>query len=114
MMQIAARLTLMLLLTPMLAAAQVDTSEWLCESCPFEDGYRSDYEAGLTYVSDEDARSGSFTGYDTDGAFLNLDGDGTYSSDGYRLTWSLEDLGLDSRVIRVSNWFSNRCTSERS
>ncbi len=29
-----------LLLAPAAAFAQVDTSEWKCEYCPFEDGYR--------------------------------------------------------------------------
>lgn len=101
MMRNAAQITLLLLALPLTTLAQVDTSEWLCESCPFEDGYRSDYEVGASYVSDEDLRSGNATGYDTDGAFLNVDGDGIYASDGYRLSWRIEDLGLDSRLVSI-------------
>lgn len=84
------------------ATAQVDTSDWLCESCPFEEGYRADYEAGATYVSDDAARFGNATGYDEKGAYLNLDGEGRYANDGYRMQWYLEDLALDSRIVELS------------
>lgn len=95
------RKTSLLLLLPAVSGAQVDTSEWLCESCPFETGYRAGYEAGATLVSDEDARSGNATGYDSDGAYVNLDGAGNYVSDGYQLNWNVEDLGLDSRNLTI-------------
>jgi MtrB/PioB family decaheme-associated outer membrane protein len=83
------------------AAAEVDTSEWLCEACPFDEGYRASVDAGATYVSDEAARFGSATGYDSDGAYGNVDGHGRYVSDDYRLDWYVEDLGLDSRVFEL-------------
>jgi len=86
---------------PGLGVAQVDTSDWLCESCPFEDGYRADYEAGATYVSDDAARFGNATGYDEKGGYANLDGEGRYVNDGFRLDWFVEDLGLDSRVAEL-------------
>jgi len=92
--------TSLLLVSP-LGFAQVDTSEWLCESCPFEKGYRADYEAGATYVSDDAARFGNATGYDKQGGYLNLDGEGHYASDAHQLDWYVEDLGLDSRVAEL-------------
>ncbi|MEQ9564089.1 MAG: hypothetical protein RLN69_16330, partial [Woeseiaceae bacterium] len=60
------------LLVPCSALAQVDTSDWKCKLCPFEEGYRADYEAGATYVSDDSARFGNATGYDEKGGYLNL------------------------------------------
>ncbi len=82
-------------------AADVDTSNWLCESCPFEEGYRAEVDAGGTYVTDEAARFGNGTGYDEDGGYVNVDGYGRYAKDGYRLDWYAEDLGLDSRVFEI-------------
>ncbi len=83
------------------ASAQVDTSNWLCESCPFEDGYRATTDVGATNVSDDAARFGNATGYDKKGVYANLDGRGAWASDGYRLDWYAEDLGLASRVFRL-------------
>ncbi len=92
---------LLLLAIPLTGWAQVDTSEWLCESCPFEDGHRGNYDVGSTYVSDDAVRYGNATGYDSEGFYANIDGDGAYSSDGYRANWRIEDLGLDSRVLSM-------------
>ncbi len=96
----AAALALLIAL-PGTVHAQADTSNWECEYCPFEEGYRASYEAGATYVSDDAARFGNATGYDEKGGYANLDGEGAYASDGYRLNWYLEDLGLDSRVAEL-------------
>ena len=38
----------LVLLAPTAALAQVDTSEWECEYCPFDEGYRSKIDAGAT------------------------------------------------------------------
>lgn len=95
------QIAVLVLALPVSALAEVDVSEWLCESCPFEDGYQSNVEAGTTYVSDEDIRYGNATGYDKEGMYLNVDGDGVYTRDGYRQSWRVEDLGLDSRVVTV-------------
>jgi MtrB/PioB family decaheme-associated outer membrane protein len=91
-----------LLLAPGLALAQVDTSEWLCEACPFDDGYRGNIEAGATSVSDDAARFGNYSGLDEEGVYGDLNGQGRYASEGYRLDWTLEDLGYDSRVFELS------------
>jgi MtrB/PioB family decaheme-associated outer membrane protein len=96
------------ILLPGMTLAQVDTSEWLCQSCPFEDGYRANYEVGATFVSDDAARFGNATAYDEKGAYVNLDGDGNYAKDAYRLNWTLQDLGLSSRVFEIDGGVQGR------
>jgi MtrB/PioB family decaheme-associated outer membrane protein len=91
-----------LLLAPAISWAQVDTSDWACESCPFDAGYRANIEAGATNVSDDAARFGNYTGYDEKGGYGNLDGEGRYSNDGYRVDYVMEDLGLASRAFGLS------------
>lgn len=87
------------MLTPAAAIAQVDTSEWKCEYCPFESGYRAEYQAGAGYVSDDAFRFGNGTGLDEKGAYADLNGEGRYLNEGTEVTWYAEDLGLDSRVL---------------
>ena len=91
-----------LLLASVTGFAEVDTSDWKCEACPFDDGYRANVDAGATYVGEDGAiRFGNATGYDEKGGYANVDGHGRYVSDGYRLDWMIEDLGLDSRVFTL-------------
>ena len=90
------------LIFPAASLAQVDTSDWKCEYCPFDDGYRAQVNAGVDYVSDDAARFGNGTGYDEKGAYLDLDGAGRYRKDGTDISWYAEDLGLDSRVLSIS------------
>ena len=89
------------LIAPAAAWAQVDTSDWVCEFCPFEDGYRADYEAGGTYINEDAARFGNGTGYDEKGGYANLDGQGSYASERGQMRWYAEDLGLTSRVFEI-------------
>ena len=90
------------LLAPAAATAQVDTSDWKCEYCPFEDGYRADYAVGGSYVNDDAARFGNGTGLDEKGAYADVDGQGRLLNDGgTEVTWYAEDLGLDSRVFEL-------------
>lgn len=84
------------------ATAQVDTSEWKCELCPFASGYNAEVEAGALHVSDKAARFGNGSGLDDKGVYANLGGEGRYSKDGYRLTWTASDLALDSREFAIS------------
>ncbi|HEY5624193.1 MAG TPA: MtrB/PioB family decaheme-associated outer membrane protein, partial [Gammaproteobacteria bacterium] len=88
--------------------AQVDTSEWQCEYCPFVDGYDADIEAGATYVSDDTEQLGSGSGYDESGGYVNGDGEGLYAKEGYRLEWLAEDLGLDSRILEIEGGHPGR------
>ena len=89
------------ILVPGLALAEVDTSQWLCESCPFEKGYRAEYNAGASYVSNDAARFGNGSGYDEKGAYANVDGNGNFAKDAYRLNWTLSNLGLSSRAFEI-------------
>jgi MtrB/PioB family decaheme-associated outer membrane protein len=98
-----AKLPLLTLLATAAALAQTpDTSTWVCEFCPFEDGHRAEYEAGVSYVSDESARFGDARGYEQQGAYAALDGQGSYIADGQQVRWLAEDLALDSRYLAVS------------
>jgi len=83
------------------AQAQVDTSGWACDFCPFDEGHRAEYKIGATSVDEDSAYIGDATGYDEEGVYANVDGDGSYASGSYRLRWNLEDLGLDSRVVEI-------------
>lgn len=90
------------LLAPVATMAQVDTSDWNCEYCPFEDGYRAEYAAGGSYVNEDAARFGNGTGLDEKGGYADLDGQGrSLSESGTEVTWYAEDLGLDSRVFEL-------------
>jgi MtrB/PioB family decaheme-associated outer membrane protein len=90
------------LLIPGAGFAQVDTSAWKCEYCPFDDGYRAEVDAGALYVSDDAARFGNATGLDEKGAYVDLGGNGRYLKDGTEVSWFAEDLGTDSRALSVS------------
>jgi len=82
--------------------AAPDTSQWVCESCPFNYGLVGSIYAGTGYVSDELAEFGSFRGLDDDGFFADL---------GLDLQWRAENgnyfrargerLGLDSRDLFI-------------
>lgn len=89
------------LIAPVSESATPDTSEWKCQLCPFENGYHADIAAAASYVSEDTATFGDATGYDEKGGYLNVDGSGRYAADAYRLSWLVEDLGLDSRVVEI-------------
>lgn len=85
------------------AFAQVDTSDWNCEYCPFETGYQAEYDVGVSNVDGEDGyRFGNGTGYDEDGVYAELGFNGSHVGESTRSSWKLEDLGLDSRLIELS------------
>ena len=89
------------LIAPVAETAPPDTSNWKCNLCPFESGNQGNVMAGGSYVSDDAAKFGDASGYDEQGAYVNLDGEGSYAKDGYQLDWYAEDLGLDSRVLEI-------------
>lgn len=82
-------------------AQTVDTSEWVCEFCPFESGHRADYAAGASTVSEDSAYFDDASGYGDEGVVANVDGHGTYASENHRLEWTAEDLGLDARFAEL-------------
>lgn len=83
------------------SAQSVDTSEWVCEFCPFEKGHTADYAIGASNVSDDSAYFDDAAGYGDEGIVANIDGAGSYASDTHRLRWTAEDLGLDSRYAAL-------------
>ncbi len=89
------------LFVPTAALAQVDTSDWECEYCPFEDGYRADVDVGAVYVDEDASRFGNGTGLDEKGTYVDLSGEGSYANDGLQMRWYAQDLGLSSRVLHV-------------
>lgn len=88
--------------------AQVDTSEWICQYCPFPAGYEADVEVGAGYVTEDAFRFGNATGHDEAGGHIDLGGSGRYDNEGYRLSWFAEDLGLDSRVFEIDGGHQGR------
>jgi len=90
-------------LTSPAAMAQVDTSDWTCQYCPFDEAYRAEHTAGATAVSGNDGyRYGNGTGYDDEGAYADLGSNGKYVGDSVVATWTLQDLGIDSRSMDLS------------
>jgi MtrB/PioB family decaheme-associated outer membrane protein len=91
-------------LTPIAAVAQSappDTSDWSCQFCPFASGYEANIAVGGSYVSDDAAKFGDASGYNEEGGYVNVDGEGNYAGENYQLSWYAEDLGLDSRVFEI-------------
>ena len=89
------------LIAPVSESAPPDTSGWKCERCPFASGYQAELTTGGTYVSEDAATVGDATGYDEKGGYANVDGNGLYATGTHRLSWLVEDLGLDSRVVEI-------------
>jgi MtrB/PioB family decaheme-associated outer membrane protein len=82
----------------------VDTSEWECNFCPFEDGQvTSEAEAGSLYADGAAAHFGEFDGITEDGGYLVLDGSaGRRDEDGGFWRVSAADLGLDNRSVALA------------
>ncbi|MFY9327594.1 MAG: MtrB/PioB family decaheme-associated outer membrane protein [Georgfuchsia sp.] len=83
------------------ATGAVDTSQWVCESCKFEDSFSGTVEVGATSVSDQSAKFGDFTGLDKDGGYFIGEGSASYRNKDSGEYWKLNasNLGLDSRAI---------------
>ena len=96
------RTMIALALLPAVGMAQVDTSDWACESCPFDEGYRASIDVGAIAVDDDQARFGNYTGYDENATYASIDGYGRYNGDGYRVDYVIESLGLDARAFDMS------------
>ncbi len=92
----------MLLLAFQAGAQSFDTSEWICEFCPFQNGASSRLAVGATVASDDSAYFGDATGYDEEGVYANVDGDGVLAGETYRIRWLVEDL-----LMKVSKEISN-------
>jgi len=79
-----------------------DTSGWACKKCPFPKGYSAEAQIGAGYLDESSAKFGDYTGLDEDGAYVIAGAEGGVALEsGYRLDYSLQDLGLDSRAVAV-------------
>jgi MtrB/PioB family decaheme-associated outer membrane protein len=82
------------------AWAQVDTSQWKCESCPYPKGTTGSVDAGVGDVTDSSQKFGDYTGLNKKGGFLVLGGNvSRRGDDGYYADLTGEDLGLDNRRL---------------
>jgi MtrB/PioB family decaheme-associated outer membrane protein len=88
---------------PELEPEPPDTSEWTCDSCPFDKGTRIESEAGGAYVSDDAARAGDGIGYQESGGFLIANVDGKHiGEEGRHFEYEVDQAGLESREASVS------------
>jgi MtrB/PioB family decaheme-associated outer membrane protein len=83
------------------SAAAVDTSQWKCETCPFEKaGVSGSVDVGVIATSEESARFGDASGLKRKGAYLLADGQLRWRGEGgYSGELSAANLGLDSRQL---------------
>ncbi|MCX7140853.1 MAG: MtrB/PioB family decaheme-associated outer membrane protein [Proteobacteria bacterium] len=80
--------------------AAVDTSQWKCESCKFEQGTTGSVTMGAGAVSDNSAKFGDYTGLNRKGAYFIGDGDARYrGADGKYWNLNATNLGLDARSV---------------
>lgn len=88
---------------PTLAAEPaVDTSQWRCKYCEFEEGYSGELELGAGYVSDDSFKFGEYTGLNDEGGFFVGNGNARYrSEDATYVDLSVTDAGLDSRSLSI-------------
>jgi MtrB/PioB family decaheme-associated outer membrane protein len=84
------------------AAAEVDTSAWKCESCPFEPaGTSGSVEAGVRGVSDSSQRFGNYTGLNEQGASVAAAGNVRYrGADGTYGDFVVDDIVRDAVSLR--------------
>jgi MtrB/PioB family decaheme-associated outer membrane protein len=85
------------------AAAQADTSQWKCETCPYpKSGVTGNVDAGVIYATDDSTTFGNYTGLPDKGAYLALDGKLQYrGDDGYFADLVASDLGIDTRWLDI-------------
>ncbi|HTT09996.1 MAG TPA: MtrB/PioB family decaheme-associated outer membrane protein [Burkholderiaceae bacterium] len=92
------------------SAHAVDTSNWKCESCPFEkEQFTGTVDGGGGDVSEASAKFGDYTGLDKKGPYFVLGGTANYRGPGG--TWgsvTATDLGLDSRAVDAEGGMEGR------
>jgi len=80
----------------------VDTSNWKCKYCAFEEGFSGELEAGAGHVSGDSFKFGEYNGLQEQGGFFVGNATARYrSEDATYLDLLFYDLGLDSRSLRV-------------
>lgn len=79
---------------------EVDISKWRCRFCEFEEGWYSEIELGIGYVSDDSYKFGEYNGLHEKGAYAIVSGSARYrSDDASYLDLEVWDLGLDTRSL---------------
>lgn len=87
----------------------VDTAEWKCKYCEFEEGWYSDFTLGLTNVSDDSFKFGEYTGLVNAGNYLIGDASARYrGEDAAFLDLSVIDIGLDTRSLAIEGGTQGR------
>ena len=82
------------------AAAQADTSQWTCESCPYPKGAIGTVQAGVGYVSQDSPTFGNYTGLNQKGPYLDLGGKAAYRGEsGHYADLLASDIGIDIRSL---------------
>jgi MtrB/PioB family decaheme-associated outer membrane protein len=77
-------------------AAGVDTSDWKCESCPFQKEYEAEVEAGVLYVDDDSAKFGEYNGLNEKGAYADVGARGGGRSEaGSYYDYTVDGVGVD-------------------
>jgi len=83
---------------PSADAPTVDTSEWKCTQCPFQQGYSAVAEPGVLVASGANATFGRYSGIDHGNAYTDTAASGSYrNEEGSYANYELERLGLASR-----------------
>ena len=93
------------ILSPVRSAlpADVDTSEWKCERCPFQVGSDVIATVGAGTVDDSSAKFGDYTGLDQSGGYAIADVNGkSRAESGWYVAYEGHKLGLDSRDATVT------------
>ena len=81
--------------------ANVDTSGWACESCPFQKDYEARATVGAEYVDEDSAKFGEYNGLDQKGAYADVSArGGSRTESGTYYRYELKDLGLDTREAK--------------
>ncbi|MCC7199745.1 MAG: MtrB/PioB family decaheme-associated outer membrane protein [Gammaproteobacteria bacterium] len=78
-------------------AAEVDTSEWKCTQCPFQEGGEASVRLGYGDVSEDAAKFADYTGLDGGGYVIADVAGRTRTESGWYLDYEGRKLGLDSR-----------------
>jgi MtrB/PioB family decaheme-associated outer membrane protein len=80
----------------------VDTSQWACKFCAFEEGFSGTVDLGLGNVSDDSFKFGEYNGMNEKGGFL-IAGAALRSRGENANYWNVDaaNLGLDTRSLGV-------------
>jgi MtrB/PioB family decaheme-associated outer membrane protein len=90
---------LLALLSPQVLAGDDPAT---CKYCPDYSGWSGWIEGGIGTQSDDDYRFGRYSGYEEEGGLFNASGELRYRGrDGTFLEGVAEDLGIESRRIRI-------------